>query len=131
MKQLRFLGVTTPTARPPVPGASALTITPRDRWPAICRRLALHDRTLPNWAELCKQLASTRGADYTPWPQIDLRDHPLGVAWFALVEASPVEVDEAGNFRDAEVACGGRWLPEPAAEVMIDPEFMTAGVRAA
>lgn len=120
MKQLRFLGVTTPTARPPLPGASALTITPRDRWPAICRRLALHVRDIPNWAELCRNLASTRGADYSPWPQIDLRDCPLGIAWFALVEASAVEVDEHGH-----------WLAEPPAEILLDPEFLGDAARAA
>ena len=120
MKQLRFLGVTTPTARPPVPGASALTITPRCTWPAICRRLALHVRDIPEWRQLCAELASTRGADYSPWPAIDLRDHPLGVAWFALVEVSAVEVDEHGH-----------WLAEPPAEILLDPEFLNPGVRAA
>jgi hypothetical protein len=44
----------------------------------------------------------------------------LGVAWFALVEASTVEVDEHGH-----------WLPDPPAEVILDPEFLGDAARAA
>ena len=123
---LRFLGVSAPTAHPPIKGAFPLTITPRDTWGTMVPRLALHRRAHPQWAQMVEAAKGLHRPDYAVWPQLDMAGQPLGVAWFAIVEEAAVEVGE--GFDDIDWAGAVPWagakLPDPPEVIELDPEFM-------
>ena len=124
--RLSFLGVSAPTAKAPVPGAFPLTITPRDTWGTMVPRLALHRRAHPEWAQMVADAKAQHRPDYAIWPTLDMVGLGLGVAWFAIVEPSTVEVGEDPHDIDWSMAStwSGAQLPDPPEVIHLDPEFV-------